>query len=488
MDRARDLEILTIFRWVVVCQEIRKRGKKVLWEGEEAAMAGDGDRELPRREEEAVVAVAAAMEGISGSGAIPGDDGVVGEDLAAVVEAGENAVVVESASGGTAAVGDLGDSEAVRGGDGGLATSSRDMMSSEREVSGSGGGATGSGGGAMGTPSTPTVEELLAAAEWASGERREGAGGEAMTAGRVAATPILRAMAVEPRGGDSGIGASHLVLFAKAVGHTGRPWPRRWDWRGAEGCEDHGGSDLGAVVRSAAQWCGGDGSGYRRTKDIYGHGGSGHSLQYFRELPRRVRELVEETGFGPFIQLLTAVRVERVVMTALAERWWNTTNTFHFRFGEMTVTPLDLAAITGLRVGGEPIPFDPSIDLDDAALEWFLGRVPRHSGGVAEYGQFRKYWDHEPADDTKAAQMARAYLLYLFRASLFPLRRSRVHLSYLAGLVDLRQAGRFDWGGAALCTLYCFLGAASRGVRDTIGGYWRVIEVCLNATALSCFD
>ncbi|KAI8571124.1 hypothetical protein RHMOL_Rhmol01G0093900 [Rhododendron molle] len=135
------------------------------------------------------------------------------------------------------------------------------------------------------------------------------------------------------------------------------------------------------------------------------------------------------------------------------------------------------AADGGLRVGGEPIPFDPTIDLDDAALEWFLGRVPRHSGGVAEYGQFTTYWDHEPADDVEVAQMARAYLLYLFGASLFPLRRSRVHLSYLAGLVDLRQAGRFDWGGAALCTLYCFLGAASRGVGDTIGGYWRVIEL-----------
>ncbi|KAI8568362.1 hypothetical protein RHMOL_Rhmol02G0192400 [Rhododendron molle] len=38
-------------------------------------------------------------------------------------------------------------------------------------------------------------------------------------------------------------------------------------------------------------------------------------------------------------------------------------------------------------------------------------------------------------------------------------------------------AGRFDWGAAALCMLYCFLGAASRGVGNTIGGYWRVVEV-----------
>ncbi|XP_058211643.1 protein MAIN-LIKE 2-like [Rhododendron vialii] len=143
----------------------------------------------------------------------------------------------------------------------------------------------------------------------------------------------------------------------------------------------------------------------------------------------------------------------------------------------MTVTPLDFEAITGLRVGGDPIPYDSSLVLDDAALRWFLGRVPRHSGGMAAYGQFVEYWNHEPATDEEAAQMARAYLLYLFGASLFPNRRSRVHLCYLVGLVDLGQAGRFDWGGDALCTLYCLLGAASRGVGDTVGGYWRVFEL-----------
>ena len=186
---------------------------------------------------------------------------------------------------------------------------------------------------------------------------------------------------------------------------------------------------------------------------------------------------MEAAGFGPFILLLTVVRVDRAVLTALAERWWDTTNTFHFQFEEMTVTPLDFAAITGLRVGGEPIPYDASLVLDDSALLWFLGRVPRQSGGMAAYGQFVEYWDHEPADDEEAARMARAYLLYLFGASLYPNRRSRVHLSYLAGLVDLRQAGRFDWGGSALCTLYCLLGASSRGVGNTVGGYWRVVEV-----------
>ncbi|KAI8555165.1 hypothetical protein RHMOL_Rhmol05G0153600 [Rhododendron molle] len=94
--------------------------------------------------------------------------GVVGEDLAAVIEAREGPEAVESASGGTAAVGDVGESEATLGGDSGLVASSRDTPGSEMEVSSSGEGVTC-------TPHTPTVEELLAAAERAGGERMEGA-------------------------------------------------------------------------------------------------------------------------------------------------------------------------------------------------------------------------------------------------------------------------------------------------------------------------
>lgn len=39
------------------------------------------------------------------------------------------------------------------------------------------------------------------------------AGSETMTAGHVVATPVLRVMAVEPRSGDSGIGASRPIPF-----------------------------------------------------------------------------------------------------------------------------------------------------------------------------------------------------------------------------------------------------------------------------------
>ncbi|KAI8542702.1 hypothetical protein RHMOL_Rhmol08G0159400 [Rhododendron molle] len=73
-------------------------------------------------------------------------------------------------------------------------------------------------------------------------------------------------------------------------------------------------------------------------------------------------------------------------------------------------------------------------------------------------------------------RMARAYLLYLFGATLYPNKRSMVHLSYLPALRDLNTASRFDWGGAALGTCYAFMGEFSREAAAP-AGYWRIWEL-----------
>ncbi|KAI8524686.1 hypothetical protein RHMOL_Rhmol13G0167500 [Rhododendron molle] len=141
----------------------------------------------------------------------------------------------------------------------------------------------------------------------------------------------------------------------------------------------------------------------------------------------------------------------------------------------MTMTPTDFEAITGLRVGEEPAPFDSGIHNDRAALKWFLGKVPKIEEGVVRYKQFTEYLKKEVTTEREAEQMARAYLLYLFGASLYPGRRSKVHLSYLPALRDLKTASHFDWGRAALSATYDFLGDSSRTEQST-AGYWRVWE------------
>ncbi|KDP47100.1 hypothetical protein JCGZ_03908 [Jatropha curcas] len=40
------------------------------------------------------------------------------------------------------------------------------------------------------------------------------------------------------------------------------------------------------------------------------------------------------------------------------ERWMGTIHTFHLSFGEMTITPVEFAAIMGLPFGGQSVVFD----------------------------------------------------------------------------------------------------------------------------------
>ncbi|KDP36684.1 hypothetical protein JCGZ_07902 [Jatropha curcas] len=70
------------------------------------------------------------------------------------------------------------------------------------------------------------------------------------------------------------------------------------------------------------------------------------------DLPMRAR--VVAVGFGDYAAGLRRTQ-PRFPRYALMERWNDCTHTFVFGFGEMTLTPMDYAAITGLRFTG-PIP------------------------------------------------------------------------------------------------------------------------------------
>ena len=80
---------------------------------------------------------------------------------------------------------------------------------------------------------------------------------------------------------------------------------------------------------------------------------------YYQGLPPCVKQMVTEKGFDGIISALTysSYASSQAIICALIERWMDTMHTFHLCLGEMTVTPLDFAAITGLSFFGEPVPF-----------------------------------------------------------------------------------------------------------------------------------
>ncbi|KAL7244243.1 hypothetical protein ACSBR1_016472 [Camellia fascicularis] len=67
--------------------------------------------------------------------------------------------------------------------------------------------------------------------------------------------------------------------------------------------------------------------------------------------------------------------------------------------------------------------------------------------------------------------------MYLLGTTLFANRENTVGLHLLGTLVHLPQVIEYDWGGAGLATLYCYMSFVSCRKADSLGGYWRVWEL-----------
>ncbi|XP_031382738.1 protein MAINTENANCE OF MERISTEMS-like isoform X6 [Punica granatum] len=164
---------------------------------------------------------------------------------------------------------------------------------------------------------------------------------------------------------------------------------------------------------------------------------------------------------------------------ALTERWWDTTHTFNLPCGEFTLSPLHFSAITGLRVGGQRIPFDLSLRERPEEVVRLLGFLPSgYANGRAPYDQLRKGATYRPCEtEEQIDQYTRCFLLYMIGMSIFTINHDRTaDMCFLSPLRDVDNISRFDWGGAALSTLYANLDGFSRGVRRGFGGLYRVLE------------
>ncbi|GMP56204.1 hypothetical protein CsSME_00020776 [Camellia sinensis var. sinensis] len=135
------------------------------------------------------------------------------------------------------------------------------------------------------------------------------------------------------------------------------------------------------------------------SRSVRGYG-STMARDWYAELPEGVRDLVDLAG--------------RTLMAALVERWWDTTNSFHFSAtGDMTMTPFDFVVLTGLDVGGWAIPYDEDMGEWEAAWMYLLGARPpvdRVSGRV-RYTWFSSHFrraEMVPETPEETEQYARA--------------------------------------------------------------------------------
>ncbi|KDP45114.1 hypothetical protein JCGZ_19543 [Jatropha curcas] len=176
-------------------------------------------------------------------------------------------------------------------------------------------------------------------------------------------------------------------------------------------------------------------------------GGSSIDASAFWDLldpPMRSR--VVAAGFGDYATSLcrTQPRFPPAMRYALMERWNDCTHSFIFGFGEMTLTPADFTAITGLDFDGEDVPLDSQYQTATlgAELVRILLDVPTRTRytaqGYISYEVVYKFWPERihmrlaawrelPVDARPVApaytreerdQAARAFIFYIISSQL----------------------------------------------------------------------
>ncbi|KDP30462.1 hypothetical protein JCGZ_17497 [Jatropha curcas] len=135
------------------------------------------------------------------------------------------------------------------------------------------------------------------------------------------------------------------------------------------------------------------------------------------------------------------------LLGALAERWWDTTNTFHFSWGELTMTPADFSMITGIPFGIRPIELydDRRTEISPYRMVELIGiDLPRIV---------------EPGSATPTLSVSRRW-------------KEKFNPSILKSLENMAHLTEYDWAGAILSRMYDDMCDLSRGHCKLSGTYY----------------
>ncbi|KDP20610.1 hypothetical protein JCGZ_04195 [Jatropha curcas] len=147
------------------------------------------------------------------------------------------------------------------------------------------------------------------------------------------------------------------------------------------------------------------------------------------------------------------------LLGALAERWWDTTNTFHFAWGEMKMTPTNFSVISGIPFGVRPAELynDWRIEVSPDRMVELIGiDLPRivGSGSSTPALSVSRRWLSLQAPDIyaryrqgelTATQLARFTLLLLFASTFWSNRKEKFNPSILKSLKNLAHLEEYDW-------------------------------------------
>ena len=180
----------------------------------------------------------------------------------------------------------------------------------------------------------------------------------------------------------------------------------------------------------------------RQDMRLHGCGEVGLVKKWYTELAPQVREIVDGCIFKQLLENITMREVENGLIQSMAERWWDTTHTFHFGdIREITMTPTDFAAIAGLPVHGNSIRQNNGRCFTNQWLKKVLGEpiVLLGTMKIQVSWLYDVYGKIECQFLSHIKIIVRAFILAIVRGVIFSNKESTIDLNYLKYIVDFKS-------------------------------------------------
>lgn len=198
-----------------------------------------------------------------------------------------------------------------------------------------------------------------------------------------------------------------------------------------------------------------------------------------------IKAIIDGAGFMSNIFSIVMPNSDQCIVTAMIERWWDTTHTFQLPYVEISFTPLDFAMLSGIPIGqGQPIqnlPVQQYTNFENTINEFFPGiHIQKFSGAGIPVSDLKKYIENfvkvEPLTDYMSTIIARAFWFYVIGSVFFPNANSSSDLGYLHYLADVPAIGTYDWGSAIYARIIWSLDKASRRALTSVECMWQILE------------
>ncbi|KAL4333527.1 hypothetical protein GQ457_07G014950 [Hibiscus cannabinus] len=186
--------------------------------------------------------------------------------------------------------------------------------------------------------------------------------------------------------------------------------------------------------------------------------------QKIKEPSNYIEYYLQVVGFYN-ASFLRGYKIVPALIVSLIERWRPKTHTFHFPFGECTITLEDVVVQLGVPINGRVLVGHNKYNVYQLCME-YLGKIPPNS--CVDGLRVRISWLQnefivtEGSTRQKLIFATRAYILQLIGGVLMPdTSGNLVHTQYLPLMANLNTTSEYSWGSAILTCLYHELYRAS---------------------------